>query len=99
MGGHCEFTLFHRSILNEDVVHDDGATSFCHQEVLEPHDPTGWDMILQMHLARSCIGMNEPHVPQLAAAFAELFNHGALIGFRNLDGQFLIAVSYTHLRA
>jgi len=34
-----------------------------------------------VHFARSGIGMNESHVAQLAAAFTELFNHGALIGF------------------
>ena len=34
--------------------------------------------------------MDESHVAQLTAAFAELFNHGALIGFRHLDGQFLV---------
>ena len=34
--------------------------------------------------------MDESHMAQLAAAFAELFNHGALISFRHLDGQFLI---------
>ena len=47
-------------------------------------------MVLQVHFARSGIGMDESHVVQFASAFAELFNHGALIGFRHLDGQFFI---------
>jgi len=46
--------------------------------------------VLQMHFARSCVGMDEFHVAQLAAALAELFDHGALIGFRDLNGELFI---------
>ena len=57
---------------------------------LKPHDAAGRNVIFQMHLARSGIGMDELHMAHLAAAFADLFNDGALIGFRHLDGQFLV---------
>src|SRR4029079_267035 len=73
-----EVTLLHRFVCDENMVHDNGAPSLGDQEVFEPHDASGGNMVFQMHFARAGVGMDQPHVAQLTAAFTEFFDDGSL---------------------
>src|SRR5690606_38957775 len=72
-----------RAVAIEHVVHQTGPRSRAEEFGLKADQATGGNNVIQAYTSLAV----RHHVLQLAAARAQLFHHGALVGVLDIDGK------------
>src|SRR5690606_26343570 len=78
-----------RAVAIEHVVHQTGPRSRAEEFGLKADQATGGNNVIQAYTSLAV----RHHVLQLAAARAQLFHHGALVGVLDIDGKLLIRLA------